>query len=197
MAVLLSLLLTFSFAHAEIPLPVVSAADFTVGRSWIWDYFDQTGAIYSTEKYTVISLVGSVVVIEMASDYGGGQSLKPHTRLRVDVTKCLRAYRNPTAKQAWSFQMFYLSAGRWTEFDQPNTLAFEEKFNCNPREYSSPSAPYLTEYAEIDGVRVFQQKLYRRLTGSWFAMTGPQMAVAVRKEFNADPAMSYTFRLRP
>ncbi len=184
------------FARAEVALPTVQLADFAVGTSWTWDYQESSGKLYSTERYTVIEVRGSEVLLEIASDYGGGQNLKPNTRVRADIAKCLAAYSNPYQKKPWSITMYSLAAKGWTEFDAPSTLAFEEKFNCNPREYLKPSDQYLTVYRDIGGIRVFQQKLWRRLTSSWFSLEGPSRAVAVEKSFNSDPSTSYTFRLR-
>jgi hypothetical protein len=116
--------------------------------------------------------------------------------VKADVAKCLAAYSNPAQKKPWSITMYSRSASGWTEFDAPSTLAFEEKFNCNPREYTKPSAPYLTVYSVIDGVRVFQQKLWRRLSSSWFAAEGAERGVAVQKEFTSDPTTTYVFKLR-
>ncbi len=194
---LLSFLFSFQ-SHAAPPslLPVVSATNFAVGRAWTWDYFDQTGTIYSTERYTVIEQRGSIVVIELASDYDGRQNLKPSTRIEVDLLKCLAAYKNPGQERKWSIKMFSLASGVWTEMDQPNTLAFEEKFNCNPHRYEKAGEPYLTIYSTIDSISVFQQKLWQRLGASWFAVSGPHAATAVRKEFNSDPHMAYWFQQR-
>jgi hypothetical protein len=181
---------------SETFLPVVSPSDFSVGTAWTWDYVDQTGAPWSTERYTVISQNGSTVLLEISSDYGAGHSLKPNTRLEVDVAKCLNAYSNPAQKKPWSFKMYSLSGASWTEYSAPSTLAFEEKFNCNPREYLKASAPYLTVYSEIGGLRVFQQKLWRKILSSWFALDGPSAGVAISKDFSADPRMTYRFHLR-
>ena len=193
---ILAMLFTTLFARAEVSLPTVAVSDFTVGRSWTWDYTQGDGTPWSTERYTVVAATGSVVMLEISSDYGGGQNLKPNTRLQVEVTKCLSAYSNSAQKKPWSFKMFSLSAKGWSEFEAPSTLAFEEKFNCNPREYLKPSDQYLTVYSAIDGTRVFQQKLWRKLTSSWFAAEGPQRGVAVQKEFTSDPTETYVFRFR-
>lgn len=179
-----------------VDLPVVSVDDFTVGKTWIWDYFESDGSIYSTERYEVLAVQGSVVLLELSSDYGGGQNLKPNHRLQVDVSQCLRAYRNPVQKQPWKFTMLYLSSGKWTAIEQTNTLGFEEKFNCNPREYLSASAPYLTVYGERNGEPVFQQKLWRRINGSWFGLTGEHRAIAIAHDFETGQAASYSFKLR-
>lgn len=183
-------------APPTVALPTVVAADFTVGRSWTWDYTQADGKPWSTERYTVVAANGTTVLLEISSDYGGGQNLKPNTRLEVDVAKCLAAYSNPVQKKPWSFKMFSFSSGKWSEFEAPSTLAFEEKFNCNPREYLQPSDQYLTVYSIVDGVRVFQQKLWRRLSASWFAAEGTARGVAVQKEFTSDPTMTYVFKLR-
>jgi hypothetical protein len=184
------------FARAEVSLPTIRATDFQVGQSWTWDYTEANGKIYSTERYTVVDLQGTTVLLEIASDYNGGQNLKPNTRVKADVAKCLAAYSNPHQKKPWSITMYSHTANGWSEFEAPSTLAFEEKFNCNPREYRKPSDQYLTEYSVVDGVKVFQQKLWRKLVSSWFAQEGTARAVAVQKEFTSDPAMTYRFKLR-
>jgi len=189
-------LMSVTPSRAEVALPTVAVSDFTVGRSWTWDYTQADGKPWSTERYTVIAVSGTTVFLEISSDYGGGQNLKPNTRLQVDIQNCLAAYANPAQKKPWSYKMFFFSSGHWNEFEAPNTLAFEEKFNCNPREYLGASDPYLTVYSEIDGVPVFQQKLWRRLSASWFAQDGSQKGVAVQKEFTSDPTMTYVFKLR-
>lgn len=193
---LITVFLAFSASAADVALPTIQVSDFTVGRSWTWDYTQADGKIYSTERYTVIDVRGSVALLEIASDYGGGQNLKPNTRVRADISKCLLAYSNRYQKKPWSITMYSRSENGWSEFDAPSTLAFEEKFNCNPREYLKQSEPYLTVYSVVDGVRVFQQKLWRRLSSSWFAIDGLERGVAVQKEFKSDPAQTYTFKLR-
>ena len=193
---ILSLMFLSLFARADVTLPTIQIGDFSVGRSWTWDYTQADGKLYSTERYTVVETKGSVVLLEISSDYGGGQNLKPNTRIRADLSQCLAAYSNPVQKKPWSMTMYSLGASGWTEFEAPSTLAFEEKFNCNPREYLKPSDPYLTVYSVIDGVHVFQQMLWRRFTSSWFAAEGRERGVAVQKEFTADPTMTYTSKLR-
>ena len=195
-SIFMELILRPQVAMAQFPLPTVQMADFQVGRSWTWDYTEDDGKPYSTERYTVIEVNGSTVLIEIASDYGGGQNLKPNTRLRADVAKCLAASLNPLQKKPWSMTMFSLGAGGWSEFEAPSTLAFEEKFNCDPHVHLNPADPVRTETSMIDGMHVFQQKLLRGPGSSWFADSGPESAVAVKKEFTADPSMTYQFKLR-
>jgi hypothetical protein len=194
--VLNTLSMTAYAVEPSTSLPTVSSANFAVGQSWTWDYFDPSDKIYSTERYTVIAKKGDVVLIEMASDYSGGQNLQPHHRIQVDVAKCLAAYKNPVQKKPWRFAMYYLSQGKWTEIDQENTLAFEEKFNCNGHLYSKPSEPYLTAFDQVDGQPVFSQKLWRKLEGSWFASSGSLQAMALFKKFSSDPSQLYKMKLR-
>lgn len=185
-------------ANAEAPqsVPVVSAQTFSVGKSWTWDYFELTGAMYSTERYTVLSVQGSVVWIEMASDYRGGQNLNSHHRIRVDIEKCLAAYKNPAQKKPWSIQMYYLVNGSWEKFDQNKTLAFEEKFNCNPHVFTHRSAAYLTIFETVDGVPAFQQKRFGQIESSWFGMSGSLAGIGVQKKFISDPGLNYVMKLR-
>jgi len=206
---LIALLLSYAFGSSALPatVPTVAANDFTVGRSWTWDYFDSTGALYSSERYTVISQTGDDILIEMSSAYGtatGDSTSDPapneqfnvHHRILANVAQCLGAYTNPAQTKPWSIRMFALTNGQWDEYDPGKTLAFEEKFNCNPHIQTSASAPYLTVFSMVDGESVFQQKLWRRLTSSWFSMSGPDMAVAFRKDFDSNPAAPYVFKRR-
>lgn len=200
-AALFTVVLTsLSFAavatEATASLPTVSSAMFEVGQSWTWDYFDPNDNIYSTERYTVIAKKGETVLIEMASDYSGGQNLQPHHRIQVDLAKCLAAYKNPVQKKPWRFAMYYLSHGKWNQIEQENTLAFEEKFNCNGHLYSKPAEPYLTAFDQIGGQAVFSQKLWRKLEGSWFAAGGSLQAIALFKKFSSDPTQLYKMKLR-
>ena len=178
-------------------VPVVRIEEFSVGKSWTWDYFDPKGQVYSTERYTVVAQTGAHLTIEMASDYSGGQNFKSHHRMLVDLNSCLLAYKNPVQKKPWRFQLFYFNRGQWVEIDPPNTLAFEEKFNCNPHTYSKPSEPYLTVTDLVDGTPVFMQKLWRRIEGTWFGLDGRVAAIAVAKSFNGSPGEVYKMKLRP
>lgn len=190
-----------SFALAQQPttstVPVVQASDFNVGRSWTWDYFDGQGAIYSTERYEVLVRNGDLVLIEMSSSYDGGATLVAHHRIEAKIGDCLRAYVNPAQKKPWKFKMFSLEQGRWVPFDPGKTLAFEEKFNCNPNVTGGVGANYETVFATIDGEDVFQQKLWRKLESSWFSMSGSDRAIAFRKTFASDPTSTYVFKRRP
>lgn len=202
-----AVLISFSFSLSFVPfveaqtsdpavLPVVSLATFAVGNSWTWDYLEPSGNIYSTERYTVLATRDSVVLIEMASDYAGGQNFKANHRIQVDISQCLGAYKNPVQKKPWKFQMFYLNQGQWTGMEQRNTLAFEEKFNCNAHRYSKPSAPYLTAFDVLDGRPVFSQKLWRKLEASWFPISGNLAAIAVFKNFSSGTNGVYKMKLR-
>jgi hypothetical protein len=185
-----------SVARSEVALPVISISNFVPGRSWTWDYFQTDGTIWSTERYTVLSRTDQVVLIEISSDYAGGQNLKPNTRLEVDVSQCLLAYAKSNEKRGWMFKMYSLNGSAWSPYEPNNTAAFEEKFNCNPREYLKTSDQYLTVYSTIRGTPAFQQKLWRRLNASWFAKEGTNKAVAIHKEFLSDPTQTYRFQLR-
>lgn len=184
---------TVAFAQTPQLVPTLDANDFTIGRSWTWDYVDASGKIHSTERYEVVSRENDRVLIEMSSSYDGGTTLTVHHRIDVKVNDCLLAYRNPAQKKAWSFKMYSLTNGHWVPFDPGKTLAFEEKFNCNPHVMTAPHQPYLTVFSTIDEEKVFQQKLWRKLNSSWFSETGTNRAIAFKKDFDS----TYTFKRRP
>lgn len=187
------LLATVALAQTPTSVPMVQAADFKVGRSWTWDYFDSNGKTYSTERYEVLSQNGDVVLLELSSSYDGGERLTPHHRIEANVASCVRSYSNPVQKKPWSFKMYSRENGRWVPFDPGKTLAFEEKFNCNPNVTGGVGANYETVFATIDGESVFQQKLWRKLESSWFSMTGQERGIAFRKTFASDPAAPFVF----
>lgn len=170
-------LMVFASAAPVEPLPVVNASWFTPGRSWTWDYFRTSGELYSTETYTVVQRNGDEVWLEMSTQFPGGDRYSGHHLLQVPVNRCLAAYRNRFVVQPWSFRMFYRdSSGQWTRTEPPTTLAFEEKFNCNPHIHDSNE--FLTIFRD-DG-HEFMHKRWRTVEGSWF---GPD-AVLVEKNFS-------------
>lgn len=159
----------------------VTAHDFQVGRQWRWNYYDGKGAVYSSEQYTVIQNLNGEILIEMSTHFPGQTLFKPHHRILVRVEDCLRAYRDPFEKWAWSMRMFYLDKGTWNETTPPSTLAFEEKFNCNP--YKHDSREFLTEFRTSQAGELFAQRRWRRLESSWFMRYGPNAGVSFEKEF--------------
>ncbi len=160
---------------------VVSSADFVAGRWWRWNYFDAAGKIYSSEQYTVLENNNGVVLIEMSSHFPGETVFKPHHRILVSVENCLRSYNDPLLKKSWSMRMFYLDQGRWNETEPPSTLAFEEKFNCNP--YKHDSREFLTVFRASAAGEIFAQQRWRTVASSWFMNVGGSAAVMFEKEF--------------
>lgn len=159
----------------------VSAADFSVGRQWRWNYFDGGDELYSSEQYTVIENNNGEVLIEMASHFPNETVFKPHHRIRVNVGDCLKAYQDPWSKKSWSMRMFYLEDGAWKPVEPPSTLAFEEKFNCNP--YKHDSSEFLTLFRSSQAGELFTQRRWRRIEGSWYMNVGPFKAVSFEKAF--------------
>ncbi len=187
-------------ATAPVRLPTVAASDFASGRSWTWDYLDQTGVIYSTERYQVLSVNGAVVLIEMSSSMSGSSSLQPHARIQVDVSRCLAAYKNPDFIQPWTIDMFYQDEnGAWVSYQPPNTLAFEEKFNCNPNvTLTGSGSPTTTVFQTVSSETAFQER-ESGTDGSndtWFTQSGPNAAIALLKNFTSDPHMTYVMKRR-
>ena len=169
-------------------LPVVRSEFFTLGRSWTWDYFlvdanGLPGPLYSTETYTVVHRAKGNVLLEMSTHFSGQGLWRAHHRLLVLLDRCLAAYRNPVQKQPWSFRMFYRKQdGRWAETEATSTLAFEEKFNCNP--WIHDSRLYLTDFRQGLGGRIeFMHRLWRRLDSSWFSASGESGGVMSEKYF--------------
>jgi hypothetical protein len=173
--------LFFLFSLHLAPVAVVSAANFPVGQEWRWNYTDSVGNPYSYEQYTVIENDNGVILIEMASHFPGETVFKAHHRIQVPLEDCLRAYLNASAGSPWLMRMFFLDSGVWKETEPPSTLAFEEKFNCNPYQYDSRE--YLTVFRSSPRGEVFAQKRWRKIEGSWFMNSGELAGVMFEKEF--------------
>lgn len=175
-------------------LPVVSVETFQPGRSWTWNYWDGS-EIYSSERYTVLSVQGSVVWIEMATRLAGQTEYYPHHRLKVSVDKCLQSYKTSGEPRPWSFSMYYRDGEQWVEMVMSKTLAFEEKFNCNPHRYAKASS-YLTMFRDASEGRLFQQKRWGRIESSWFLLEGVEAGVAAEKDFRHEAGTSYLMKLQ-
>lgn len=184
------------FALNEAQLPVIQAGDFTVGRAWTWDYSQtDTGERTSSETYTVIERTGSKVLIEMSSMLADETQYRAHHRLLVDVDRCLAAYPSASLRRPWSFRMYYFSEGLWQEMVPPTTLAFEEKFNCNP--WVMDSSTNLTVFRDGPRGREFMHMPNRRIEASWFSEAGSDPAVLSEKPFTRRPGFpSYVSRRR-
>lgn len=198
--ILMGLLLCLSpLSRAESParVPVIGIADFSPGRSWTWDYSQtDTGERTSSETYTVTQVAGSNVTIEMSTMFPGESEFHVHHRLIVPLDRCLSAYQNPGVVRSWSFRMFYRDEnGNWSETVPPTTLAFEEKFNCDP--WVSDTMSLLTVFRDGVNGREFMHKPSRRLEASWFSETGSDVAVLIEKPFTRRPGFpSYVSRRR-
>jgi hypothetical protein len=159
-----NLLAASAFAVAPIVLPQT----FHIGDHWIWDYFDDQGQLYSTERYTVVETNGTKVLFEMSTRFSQTQEFKAHHRFEADVAQCVNANKN------WRLKMWAWQNGRWEPFANSKTLMFEEKFNC-----------VLTE---IETRQTAAGPQFRtKPNGTWFDSYG----VAAEKSFDG-----YKFRRR-
>src|SRR5690606_24638351 len=98
-----------------------------------------SGTLHVTERYSVIASDETFIWIEMSTRYGGQGDFISHHRMRVSVKRCLEAYRNPVQRKPWSFLLYNRGPdGSWQKVGiQGKTLAFEEKFNCDPNRYEN------------------------------------------------------------
>lgn len=171
----------FALAASAQPVATISIGDFTSGRSWVWEYRTERGDLYSTEKYSVVSVNGNQVVLEMSTTFFNEGHFQSHHRLVVPLDRCLAAYANPSEVKVWSFKMFFREGEHWREVVPPSTLAFEEKFNCNP--YRHDSLEFKTEFKSSPVGELFTHKRWRTLEGTWFMNEGELRGVAFAKKF--------------
>jgi hypothetical protein len=178
--VLVPLLFCF-LAHAVDTLPMVKSSEFTVGRTWVWNYFEGS-RIFSTERYQVLARAGSVVTIEMASHYDNEGTFKAHHRLEVDLERCLDAHSRLHDYRPWALKMYFLNGAQWERTESvQHTLPFEEKFNCDP--HVRTLRPKATVFGtDPSGNPVFQQRRYGVDRGTWFHLEGENAGTAAFKQ---------------
>lgn len=165
-------------------VPVVSIATFQPQHAWSWAYYTKDGAFYSSERYEVISVEGSIVTLEMASRFKESDPYRFHHRLVVDVKKCLEAYATAGVKKNWAFKMYYWTGGTWDSVGTPpSTAAFEEKFNCNSHVVKTADMETLFGKAEsaLGGQNIFQQKSKKRADMAWFFLEGSNAGIAAQR----------------
>ena len=126
------------------PVATVSLADFAQNKSWSWEYRRDSGELYSTERYTVTNVANGTVTLDMSTTFPDTGNFESHHRIVVNVARCLKAYANPAQFEPWSMRMFHRNGAQWEEVQTTSTLAFEEKFNCNP--YRNDSRDFKTVF---------------------------------------------------
>lgn len=164
-------------AYAEVvgpPVATITAETFSVGQMWHWNYY-QDGALYSTERYTILEARPDHVVIQMSRRIAGEADFTIHHLQEVNPQRCLQAYKNPADPRPWSIKLFFKNQGRWEAMEGlTSTLAFEEKFNCNPHRLKSP---YRNTYFEVKDTALGAQELFQQRKGpadnsSWYFNQG-------------------------
>lgn len=162
---------------------MVTSESFPPGRFWTWEYREESGRLFSEERYQVIARDGDWVWLEMATRFDSAAPFHPHHRLRVNLARCREAYRSPREVRVWSFEMFSRngSTGGWEPHDPGSTRAFEEKFNCDGfvRE--------LRDRHTVFANGMFQHRRAGRTDGSWFLLEGPHAGVMGAKEMGHGP----------
>jgi hypothetical protein len=200
---LLGLLTSFSsFADT---LPVISPEQLQIGNFWVWTYYTEGdfSRPYSAERYEVIGQRGTQILFEIRSRYDDHSDFKAHTRFRVDLAKCLRAFKNPEIKTNFMIDLYPQTDGQWAKIPiQTPSIAFEEKFNCNPIFHTQRGSLYETRFESAQSSqgaeRLFQQwpKSSRSQLRAFYFLNHPELkAIAYRKDFNPGTPHFYEMRL--
>lgn len=124
-----------SFSKTMVP---VTLEQFQPQASWSWAFseFDtktqKWNAPYLYEKYTVITVQGSKVTIEMSSSSSYPVESPAHHKFIADVSQCLTAYADYKTKKPWTVTFYTKSFGPHWELvsSSHKPLVFIEKFNC-------------------------------------------------------------------
>ncbi|MBX2996709.1 MAG: hypothetical protein KF681_17965 [Bdellovibrionaceae bacterium] len=187
-------------------LPVISDVQLKPGSSYTWTYYENggEGPAYSAERYTILSNVNGVLMIQHSSrmDFKGDAVFKDTNRFRVDLKKCLAAHQDPRVKMAFMIEIFQLQPDG--SFAPPLALqatAFEEKFNCHGIVRTGRPSLYTTyftfEETNIGMAKLFQQKRVPddQLGSFYFLDDSMLKGVAYKKDFNPGTNHHYLMRL--
>lgn len=171
MKILLGFILTWTaLAAPPTPLATIHPDFFKPGQVWHWKYY-QDGVLYSTEKYTVLEARPDRVLIQMSTRLAGQRDFIIHHRQEVNPQRCLLAHKNPAHYRPWSINLYFKNNGRWELVDGlTTTLAFEEKFNCNPHHFQSRyrNTYFKTLTTDLGAQELFQQRKGPRDNSSWY-----------------------------
>jgi len=201
MKLTLALLLSL-FTHVAWALPLVSAEQFYVGATWVWNYYKDGDhqQLHSLEKYTVTAVQGDRITFDITTQQASSAQFTPSARFHVKLSDCLRSFRGGR-HHFFTVELQGYANGQWSEGYQMKSLAFEEKFNCNPIEYPRLHPVFRTNYQDVETpwgeARVFQQKsvMPSQVLSYYFLDQGHLTGVAFKKEFNRDSAYSYGMEL--
>lgn len=152
------------------PLATITPDFFKPGQVWHWKYY-QDGVLYSTERYTILEARPDRVLIQMSTRIAGDSEFIIHHRQEVNPQRCLLAYKNPAQYRPWSIKLYYRNQGQWELIDGlTTTLAFEEKFNCNPHRFQSSyrNTHFKTMMTDLGEQELFQQRKGPQDNSSWF-----------------------------
>lgn len=202
--VVVGIILISEFCYAQ-TLPIASPEQFVNGNTWTWTYYSNgdLSRPYSSEKYEVIRVEGSLVTFEIQSKYSEKSSFSPNTRFKVNLEKCKQAFSNPDVKVNFMIALYPLQNGVWERTPiWSSATAFEEKFNCNPIIHSRRNSLYETRFQKFlfGGVEelFFQQwpKFGQSQLLSFYFINHPDLiGVAFRKEFSPGTPHYYEMRL--
>ena len=125
----------------------------------------------------------------MSTRLGDEVEFKLHHRLEVSLKSCLKAYENPLRLRPWRLKMYYWRQDQWNLIEGLNsTLAFEEKFNCNPYSQKLPGKEVaFVEQTTALGLRsLFQFRPFKSHTDrtSWFFLNGPEAGLLAFKRMS-------------
>lgn len=188
---LVSLLLLSLSLTARERVPTVKHAQFEVGNFWIWDISGKE-TLHSKEKYTVVSKVGDLVLIEMSTAYHATDKFHLHHRFEVNLRSCERAHQDARVKVEFNIKLARNIEGKWERPITMHARAFEEKFNCNGHVHLK-NWRYRTEFKDVTGADQVTRPAFKQehkldqadqLNG-WYGLEEGNLAgVLLEKTFN-------------
>ena len=108
----------------------ICQARFALCNWWTWTYRDAQGGPSSWERYTVVAVADTTLVIEMASKFEDADPFRAHHRMTLDVAESLAA-RGGSGQWALRRFSFRDADDAWrTAPHRDNVQVFEEKFDC-------------------------------------------------------------------
>lgn len=186
-------------------LPLISREQLQMGTYWEWTYYTNGNSSlpYSSERYRIVEVRGSIITFEISSRYDVHGSFTPNTRFRIDLSKCHNAFKNLDVKVNFLIELYTRENGEWSKTAiRTQATAFEEKFNCNPFVYSGRNSLYETRFESVETegktYLLFQQwpKSSKSQLRSFYYLDHAELrGVAFHKAFNPGTTHYYEMRL--
>eukprot|EP00614_Pseudopedinella_elastica_P030784 CAMPEP_0172620100 /NCGR_PEP_ID=MMETSP1068-20121228/100190_1 /TAXON_ID=35684 /ORGANISM="Pseudopedinella elastica, Strain CCMP716" /LENGTH=270 /DNA_ID=CAMNT_0013427203 /DNA_START=26 /DNA_END=835 /DNA_ORIENTATION=- len=158
---------------------------FKQGAYWVWQYFDQSGNVVSSQRLSVVEAKGARILVESSvSEVGpsGNSGYEPKQRWDIDLEDALEAHDDPDDEPHWDYRGLLEPSSEeggqqgWIGVrNRDLVFPFEEKFNflvClgGGKDPNYSLAVETRETGALGAVDLFQTK--RKDVDTWYKGPG-------------------------